>query len=326
MGKTHTIIYEGSGGERIDVYLTQNHEYTRNFFHRLVARGDILVNGSIVKKKSLWLKTGDEITIVHPERYMESEVLAQSPEIDLKILIEKPDYIVIYKPKWVLSHPNSVRWVEHANIVWALYHYYKKQNLPTTGNFIRAGLIHRLDKETDGLMLIVKTEAGLKYFKDLFQRKSMAETIEEKDQVPLKKFYRAQALLTRQGRQFIDNISLPHIIQEMVIPKVPHYEPKMGITKIVSLRAERGNPYSSMDRFVPRDDENIINLEIEILTGRTHQIRYHLSKHGLPIIGDYLYMDKSTYNEDDSMHLQAYRLSFIDIDGEQIDVQCDRSW
>lgn len=310
MGKTHTIIYEGSGGERIDVYLTQNHEYTRNFFHRLVARGDILVNGNVVKKKSLWLKTGDEITIVHPERYMESEVLAQSPEIDLKILIEKPDYIVIYKPKWVLSHPNSVRWVEHANIVWALYHYYKKQNLPTTGNFIRAGLIHRLDKETDGLMLIVKTEAGLKYFKDLFQRKSMAETIEEKDQVPLKKFYRAQALITRQGRQFIDNISLPHIIQEMVIPKVPHYEPKMGITKIVTCELEN----------------DIANLEIEILTGRTHQIRYHLSKHGLPIIGDYLYMDKSTYNEEDSMHLQAYRLSFIDIDGEQIDVQCERSW
>lgn len=310
MGKTHTIIYEGNGGERIDVYLTQNHEYTRNFFHRLVARGDILVNGTIVKKKSLWLKTGDEIAIVHPERYMESEVLAQSPEIDLNVLIEKPDYIVIYKPKWVLSHPNSVRWVEHANIVWALYHYYKKQNLPTTGNFIRAGLIHRLDKETDGLMLIVKTEAGLKYFKDLFQRKSMAESIEEKDQVPLKKFYRAQALITRQGRQFIDNISLPHIIQEMVIPKVPHYEPKMGITKIVSYEIQ--------------DDR--VNLEIEILTGRTHQIRYHLSKHGLPIIGDYLYMDKSTYNEDDSMHLQAYRLSFVDIDGEQIDVQCEKSW
>jgi 23S rRNA pseudouridine1911/1915/1917 synthase len=310
MGKTHTIIYEGVGGERIDVYLTHNHEYTRNFFHRLVARGDILVNGTIVKKKSLWLKTNDEITIVHPERYMESEVLAQSPEIELKILIEKPDYIVIYKPKWVLSHPNSVRWVEHANIVWALYHYYKKQNLPTTGNFIRAGLIHRLDKETDWLMLIVKTEAGLKYFKDLFQCKSLAETIEEKDQVPLKKFYRAQALVTPKWKKFLDTITLPHIIQEMVIPKVPHYEPKMGITKIVSCEIQ----------------DDMANLEIEILTGRTHQIRYHLSKHGLPIIGDYLYMDKSTYNEDDIMHLQAYRLSFTDIDGEYIDVQCERNW
>lgn len=52
-GITKTIIYEGAGGERIDVYLTKQHEYTRNFFHRLVARGDILVNGVVIKKKSL---------------------------------------------------------------------------------------------------------------------------------------------------------------------------------------------------------------------------------------------------------------------------------
>lgn len=185
-------------------------------------------------------------------------------------------------------------------------------------------------------MLIVKTEAGLKYFKDLFQRKSLAETIEEKDKVPLKKFYRAQVLITRQGRQFIDNINLPHIIQEMVIPKTPHPLPKMGITKILSLRGDTTKQSMSFDNGLPHPDHNqctivgirndVIELDIEILTGRTHQIRYHLSKHGLPIIGDYLYMDKSTYNEEDSMHLQAYRLSFLDIDGEQIDVQCERSW
>jgi 23S rRNA-/tRNA-specific pseudouridylate synthase len=73
-------------------------------------------------------------------------------------------------------------------------------------------------------------------------------------------------------------------------------------------------------------NEDKVTLEIEILTGRTHQIRYHLSRRGLPIIGDYLYMDKSLYNEEDSMHLQAYRLSFLDSEGEQIDVQCDQSW
>ena len=168
-------------------------------------------------------------------------------------------------------------------------------------------------------MLIVKTEAGLKYFKDLFQRKSLAETIKEKEQVPLKKFYRAQALITRQGRQFIDNISLPHIIEEMVIPKTPHPIPKMGITKIINYELEINNELTTYN-------SQLITLDIEILTGRTHQIRYHLSKHGLPIIGDYLYMDKSTYNQQDIMHLQAYRLAFLDINGEQIDVQCENSW
>lgn len=117
-------------------------------------------------------------------------------------------------------------------MVGSLYHYFAQQNLPTTGNFVRAGLIHRLDKETDGLMLIVKTEAGLAYFKQLFQSKSMAHTIADKDAVPLKKYYRARCVVTPSGKQFLDTMTLPYIIEEMVIPKVPHYEPKMGITKI----------------------------------------------------------------------------------------------
>ena len=108
ISKTKYITYQGIGNERIDIYLTKNHEYTRNFFHRLMARGDVLINDVVLKKKSLCLKTGDKITIVHPERYMESEVLAQSPKIELKVLIEKEDYLVIYKPKGMLSHPNSV--------------------------------------------------------------------------------------------------------------------------------------------------------------------------------------------------------------------------
>lgn len=306
--KIKQFTYEGVGNERIDVYLTKNHEYTRNFFHRLMARGDIALNGTTLKKNSQRLKPGDQITITHPERYMESEVLAQSPQIDLKIMIEKQDYLVIYKPKWVLAHPNSVRGVEYANVVGSLYHYFAQQNLPTTWNFIRAWLIHRLDKETDGLMLIVKTEAGLKYFKDLFQAKSLATSIEEKDAVPLKKYYRASCVVTMSGQKFLDSINLPYIIEEMVVPKVPHYEPKMGITEIINYQWEIINW------------RNTAHLELQLFTGRTHQIRYHLSRRGLPIVGDYLY-GKEYFTEGEKMWLTAYRLQFKDIEGEMVDVE-----
>ena len=88
----------------------------------------------------------------------------------------------------------------------------------------------------------------------------------------------------------------------------------------------RGTKQSTIGSSRKARDDNYADIEVEILTGRTHQIRYHLSRHGLPVRGDYLYMDKKDYDENDIMHLQAYRLQFLDIEGEMMDVQCERSW
>lgn len=174
------------------------------------------------------------------------------------------------------------------------------------GNFIRAWLLHRLDKETDGLMIVAKTEEWLAYFKKLFQAKSLATTIEEKEKVPLKKFYRAKVYVTTKGQKFLGEISPPHIISQVVKPKVPYYEPKLWITKITSYDMAK--------------DAKSAEMEVEILTWRTHQIRYHLSEHGLPIVWDYLYGT----DEWVPMHLQAYRLAFTDHEGEEIDLQLDK--
>jgi 23S rRNA-/tRNA-specific pseudouridylate synthase len=85
-----------------------------------------------------------------------------------------------------------------------LYHYFK--HLPTYSNFIRAGLIHRLDKDTDGIMLIAKTEKGLKHFKTLFQQKAEAPRIEDKEAIPLQKFYRAKCEIAEAGVKFLQEI------------------------------------------------------------------------------------------------------------------------
>lgn len=134
--------------------------------------------------------------------------------------------------------------------------------MPSIGNFIRAGLIHRLDRETDGLMIIVKTERGLKHFQRLFHDKSKASTIEEKQLVPLHKRYRATSYILPEGQRFLDSlglprvsmeatktssiqgddtiseVKLPHIISMVVEPKIPFYEPKLGITKIHTMKYE----------------------------------------------------------------------------------------
>lgn len=127
-----------------------------------------------------------------------------------------------------------------------MYHRYK--NLPSIGSFIRAGLLHRLDKGTDGFMIIAKSERGLAHFKQLFQQKSTAKKIADKEAVHLHKFYRAIVSLTPTGREFLDSIETPYYIQEIVHAKVPYYVPKMGISKILDYSIQ--------------DEKAVINLEI----------------------------------------------------------------
>ena len=295
------LVYEGSG-ERIDTRLSKQFSYSRSFFHHIIERWGVHVNGKIVKK-SYQLKQKDQIAIDDVSRYLSPILLDEAPDISIPIVLEKEDYLVINKPKWVLSHPKTVRDIHEPSVVGFLYHAYK--NLPSIGNFIRAGLLHRLDKNTDGLMIIAKTEKGLQHFKKLFQAKSESESIQGKEGTVLKKFYRATCEVTPEGKTFIEWIKeFPYIIEEVVKAKLPHTMPKIGITKILDIKE---------DRLLP----STYHLLLEILTGRTHQIRYHLSHHGLPIIGDYLYGDPETK---EPMQLTAYKLTFRDPDNELIEI------
>ena len=221
--------------ERLDIYLVTHFNYSRSFFHHIIARGWVLVNGKKAKK-SYKLKDGDEIQVDDLQRFLSSDVLKDLPFVDLEVKLEKDDYMVIYKPKWVLSHPNSIWDLRNPSVVWFLYH--KFRELPSIWNFIRSGIIHRLDKDTDWFMIIVKTEKWLTYFKKLFQKKSLANTIEDKEKIPLKKFYKAKVNITELGRKFLDSIDeFPFYIEEIVIPKIPHYgDSKLWITKILSVK------------------------------------------------------------------------------------------
>jgi len=302
-------VDESNKGKRIDKFLVEKYpQYSRNFFQHIFERWWVKVNWKVVKK-SYKLKPWDVIQVDDFKRYLEPVILEEAPKIDLPVLLEKKDYLVIYKPKWVLSHPNSVWDISQPSVVGFLYHKYK--DLPSISNFIRAGLIHRLDKETDWLMIVVKTEEWLKYFKTLFQKKSelvekiIADSkinlVQLEQQIPLRKFYKAQVDITPAWKDFIFKIKeFPYYIIEEVRPKVPYpWEAKIWITKILNIT----------------DDM----IDIEILTWRTHQIRYHLASKWLPIKGDYLYgLKKKT---SDQMKLTAYRFVFTDPQGEKIDIK-----
>ena len=291
------IVYEWQWWDRIDSRLSGQFSYSRNFFHHIIERGGIQVNGKVVKK-SYKLKSGDKVQIDELERYLSPIILDEAEKIDIPIVREEEDYIILNKPKWVLSHPNSIRDAKKPSVVAFLYQHYK--DLPSYGNFIRAWLVHRLDKDTDGLMIVAKTEKWLQHFKSLFQEKSESSSLEEKESTPLQKYYRAVCEITSKWAEFLREVKkswLPYYIQETVIAKVPNCTPKMWITKILGFE-EIG--------------DWLVKMQLQILTWRTHQIRYHLSNHWLPIQWDYLYGKE---NESIPMQLTAWKLEYLDLDG-----------
>lgn len=296
----HEISYTGAG-ERVDTRLVSQFSYSRSFFHHILARGGVQVWGKTIKK-SYKLKSGDVVCIDDISRYLDAAILDEAPAVDIPVMMETDDYLVIDKPKWVLSHPNSVWDVKQPSVVGFLYHRYK--SLPSIWSFIRAGLLHRLDKWTDGFMIIAKSERGLAHFKQLFQEKSTAKKIADKEAVHLHKFYRAIVSVTSTGKEFLHSITLPHYIQEAVHAKVPYYVPKLGISKIVHVQMKW--------------DTAVVDLEI--LTWRTHQIRYHLSNHGLPIVGDMVYGYVGPAMD---IQLTAVKLVFEDLDGKTQTIQKD---
>lgn len=294
---------------RLDVVLSEHFGLSRNFFQQLIGRGSVLWQNPPgfattlrqegtwkILKKSYLCKLWDIIEIVNMNRFDDDGCLAESPKLELPILYETADYAVIYKPKWVYSHPTSLREIGQPSVVWFLYHHYG--SVPSIGNFIRAGLLHRLDRGTDWLMLIALSEVWLAHFRALFYDKSSAETIEAKDRVPLKKWYRCTIdPVNDKNLDWLQRIAhqLPYIINSPVLANVPWAVSKDAIS-IIHLLEFTANKQ--------------VQLELEILTWRTHQIRIHCANVlKSPIKWDTLYGPKK---QSWPMMLTAFLLSFLD--------------
>jgi len=296
---THSEVFQWDP-IRIDTWLRQTFGQSRNFFHHLIRRWAIFCNNTVVKK-SYMLQRWDIVYIEDLRRHTWPWLLEECAYIPLSIVYETTDYCIIDKPKWVVSHPSSIRDTTTPSVVAFLYHHFKK-TLPTVSHFIRAWLVHRLDKWTDWFMIIAKTEKALAYFKWLFQQKSLADTIELKEQVPLVKRYTAIVDVTKKWHTFLHDIvdKIPYYIIKTVVPLVPHSIPKLGISKIIAAQQHWTHAHCT----------------IEILTWRTHQIRFHLASEGLPIQWDYLYGLEKYKKKKTDLQLSASYLSFVDYDGK----------
>ncbi|MBQ4647497.1 MAG: RluA family pseudouridine synthase [Candidatus Gastranaerophilales bacterium] len=273
--------------QRLDVFLVNYFEnkYPRAKICSAIEKGLFLINEKI-QKTSHKLKQNDIITFKEKElnSFMNPDLSLKPWNFELDILFEDEDLIVLNKPKNMLCHPTKF---ERENTLSNALLYHTKGVLSDCGGLDRLGIVHRLDKNTSGIMLAAKNNGA---------HENLSKQIKEKSAI---RKYFAIALVNFEEKKGIINKPLLHSLKDDV-KMIVSEEGLEAITHFEVIEEYKG---ASL-------------VELNLKTGRTHQIRAHLSSIGHPVFGDSLYGAKSFmrnefYNlKTQEQLLQSYYLSF----------------
>lgn len=243
------------GGERLDKYLASIYtEQSRSFFQKLIREEQVLVNGGL-PKASYRVEPGDTISVTIPK----AQEIAVLPEaIPLAILYEDSDVLIVNKPKGMVVHPSAGHF--SGTLVNAVL-YHCKDSLSGINGEIRPGIVHRIDMDTTGALIVCKNDTA---------HLCIAQQIKEHT---VTRCYRGIVL----GRVKEDGGRI-----EGAIGRHPTERKKMAVNE------KNGKPavthYKVLQRFAQHT-----YMEFRLETGRTHQIRVHMASIGHPLLGDTLY-------------------------------------
>ena len=256
---------------RLDKYLTEVlPQFSRVYLQRLIRQGHVLINGQMAKA-SQNLRKSDRITVELPP--LPGCPLAEP--IPLVIVYEDQDILVVDKPAGLTVHPAPGH-PSHTLVNAILAHC---PGLAASNELMRPGIVHRLDKDTSGLIVIAKTDFAREYVAAQFKSRTVTK----------------RYLVLVQGR-----LSPEQGVIEAPIGRDPHRRRRMAIVEAGKQAVTQYRVQKYLDGYTL--------VEVSPLTGRTHQIRIHLSAIGCPVVGDPIYGVKSAHLDRQFVH--AYCLGF----------------
>ena len=269
-------LYADVSGERLDAFLARTvEELTRSAAQKLLDEGCILRNGKPGKKNDK-LNPGDEITVSIPEA---KPVDIAPKEMPLDIIYEDEDVLVINKPKGLVVHP-AVGHTDDTLVNGLLYAL--GDELSGINGELRPGIVHRIDKDTSGLLAVAKNDFAHRHLASQLKDHTMARTYE--------------AIVCGSFREDSGTVDAP-------IGRHPSDRKKMCVTQRNSRNAV--THWEVVARY-----RGYTHVRCRLETGRTHQIRVHMAHIGHPILGDTVYGHKKPELGQDSQCLHAGQLCF----------------
>lgn len=259
---------------RIDKYLSEELDYSREFIQKLISNGLILVNDKPVKA-SYKVEFNDNIVINEEEYKLDTDIVPVKMDID--VVYEDEYLMVINKPSGLVVHPGSGNY--NNTLVNGLMYYTK--NLSDIGGDERPGIVHRIDKDTSGLIMVAKTNKAHEILADDFKNKRI-----NREYI---------ALLDGVFKNSSATIDAP-------IGRDKTNREKMAVTDINSKKA-----VTNMKVLKRYDNNTLVSCILE--TGRTHQIRVHMAYIGYPVHNDPVYNKKEADSFGQFLH--SYKMSFI---------------
>ncbi len=271
------VVTPEFNGERLDKAVSSLYpDLSRNSVQLLISDGEILINGKQANKKTI-VCVNDVITVNIPEP---KELSVEPENISLDIVYEDEHLLVVNKPKGMVVHPAAGNY--SGTLVNALLHHCG-DSLSGINGVIRPGIVHRIDKDTSGLLVVAKTDAA---------HRGLAEQIKEHS------FTRVYNTVV------VGNIKDDTGTIDAPIGRHPKDRKKQAVTDKNSKNAV--THFRVLERF-----NGFTFLEVKLETGRTHQIRVHMSYRGNPVAGDVVYGDaKKTYGLEGQC-LNASTIGFI---------------
>lgn len=289
---------------RLDIFLSENLSITRSQAKKMFDYGVVFVNGVIPIKAGYKVQMGDVIEIKQVEdskNQIADGDNIQDSRFKIKVIEENRDYLVVSKPAGMLVHPTMAH--ESDTLVnWLLKEYPETKNVGESK--VRPGIVHRLDREASGVMVVARSQKMFEHLKQQFKDREV------------EKEYKVLVYGNLEKEHDIIDFDIDRGNDGRMVSR-----PKIDKLKLKNVGKDQPGKVALTEYWVEERYIRFNLLNVKIHTGRTHQIRVHMFACGHPVFGDTLYINKKLIKKSDAhlgrLFLHAEKLCFTDLKGEK---------